>query len=151
MHVGRSHSLDLGESSSGGGGGGGGQDGVPRRGRSLDSTPAGSLRRSPTAGPSWAGVSVDVTTCPTTTPELRVSPTPPDPPLPQQQQQQQINNPQSAPPPHHHHHTPPPPPPSSSSHSGGIVLQRQDPIDDSSSLLHMPYATLMEEEQENDV
>lgn len=44
----QSHSLDLGESSA--------QapllqDGVPR-GRSLDSTPAGSLRRSPTAGSS---------------------------------------------------------------------------------------------------
>ncbi|XP_071520184.1 uncharacterized protein [Panulirus ornatus] len=88
------------------------QDVVPR-GRSLDSTSVGSLRRSPTAGPSWAG---GEPIC--TTPELRVSPTPPEPTT---------------------HHT----------HTHAIVLQRQETIDD--ALLPVPYATLMEEELENEV
>ncbi|XP_069192377.1 uncharacterized protein [Procambarus clarkii] len=86
---------------------------VPR-GRSLDSTSVSSLRRSPTAGPSWAGGDP---VC--TTPELRVSPTPPDTAG---------------------HH---------SSHSHTIVLQRQDTIDE--ALLPVPYATLMEEELENEL
>ncbi|XP_068225806.1 uncharacterized protein [Palaemon carinicauda] len=86
------------------------------RGRSLDSTSVSSLRRSPTAGPSWAGGEVG-----TTTPELRVSPTPPE------------NTASTS------HH----------SHPHGIVLQRQETIDD--ALLPVPYATLMEEELENEV
>ncbi|XP_064091733.1 uncharacterized protein LOC135205284 isoform X2 [Macrobrachium nipponense] len=92
---------------------------VAPRGRSLDSTSVSSLRRSPTAGPSWAaGEAVGGTT----TPELRVSPTPP------------AENP--VPTAHH-------------SHPHGIVLQRQETIDD--ALLPVPYATLMEEELENEV
>ncbi|XP_042885727.1 uncharacterized protein LOC122261942 [Penaeus japonicus] len=92
------------------------QDVAPR-GKSLDSTSVSSLRRSPTAGPSWAGGDP---VC--TTPELRVSPTPPDTSAP------------SAPAHHHPHH---------------ILLQRQETIDD--ALLPVPYATLMEEEMENEV
>ncbi|KAK8404290.1 hypothetical protein O3P69_007545 [Scylla paramamosain] len=83
------------------------------RGRSLDSTSVTSLRRSPTAGPSSAGAEP---VC--TTPELRVSPTPPD-----------ITT--------HHPHT-------------HIVLQRQETIMDDTTLFQVPYATLMEEELEND-
>nr|XP_053628074.1 uncharacterized protein LOC128685523 [Cherax quadricarinatus] len=92
------------------------QDAAPR-GRSLDSTSVSSLRRSPTAGPSWAGGDP---VC--TTPELRVSPTPPETTT------------------HHSSH---------SSHSHAVVLQRQDTIDD--ALLPVPYATLMEEELENEI
>ncbi|XP_042225719.1 uncharacterized protein LOC121868822 isoform X1 [Homarus americanus] len=88
------------------------QDGVPR-GRSLDSTSVSSLRRSPTAGPSWAGGDPFCTT-----PELRVSPTPPETTS---------------------HH----------SHPHAIALQRQETVDD--ALLPVPYATLMEEELENEV
>lgn len=92
------------------------QDVAPR-GKSLDSTSVSSLRRSPTAGPSWAGGDP---VC--TTPELRVSPTPPD-----------ASTPSTAA--HHHPHH--------------ILLQRQETIDD--ALLPVPYATLMEEEMENEV
>ncbi|KAK7053116.1 hypothetical protein SK128_020249, partial [Halocaridina rubra] len=92
------------------------QDVAPR-GRSLDSNSVSSLRRSPTAGPSWAAGDQGCTT-----PELRVSPTPPDNPPPLT--------------PHH-------------SHPHGIVLQRQETIDE--ALLPVPYATLMEEDLENEV
>lgn len=90
----------------------GGQDAVAR-GRSLDSTSVTSLRRSPTAGPSWAAAEP---TC--TTPELRVSPTPPE-----------VG-------PHHSH--------------AHLLLQRQETIMDDASLFPVPYATLLEEELEND-
>ena len=85
------------------------------RGRSLDSTSVSSLRRSPTAGPSSACAEP---VC--TTPELRVSPTPPDIAIAA-----------------HHPHT-------------HVVLQRQDPIMDDTTLFQVPYATLLEEELEND-
>lgn len=88
------------------------QDAVSR-GRSLDSTSVSSLRRSPTAGPSWAAAEPACTT-----PELRVSPTPPE-----------VG-------PHHTH--------------AHLLLQRQETIMDDTSLFPVPYATLLEEEVEND-